>query len=382
MKLISITTDPEAGGSSKSLVNLLVGLKKYGIDIIVALPRRGYLSKKLDEVNIEYRLTPFLGLMVWPRFKTMSDKILFIPRVLKTLIYNYLATKKIGKLAILEKPDLIHTNVSLCTSGWRVAQKLGIKHIWHIREYGYLDFELHSIPSDKTKNNSLKDSLTIAITNGIKNYYNLGDKCRVIYNGIKSIYDCKYNENKSNYFLYVGHVNEYKGVSELIKAYISYIEKGGMLKLKILGRYDESYRKILVSELKHSHVEDFVEFLGQRDDVDDYMSVAKALIVPSIYEAFGRVTAEAMFNGCLIIGRNTGGTKEQFDLGKEFTGNPIGLRFNDINELVQQMQNVEKMDEAYCKQMVLSSQKLAKEKFSIEQNIKNSYEFFIQAISC
>lgn len=42
-----------------------------------------------------------------------------------------------------------------------------------------------------------------------------------------------------------------------------------------------------------------------------------ALIVPSPFEAFGLITAEAMFNKCLVIGRDTAGTKEQFDNGQK-----------------------------------------------------------------
>ena len=45
------------------------------------------------------------------------------------------------------------------------------------------------------------------------------------------------------------------------------------------------------------------------------MSKALALFVPSSFEGFGFITVEAMFCGCLVIGRNTGGTKEQFDNG-------------------------------------------------------------------
>lgn len=49
------------------------------------------------------------------------------------------------------------------------------------------------------------------------------------------------------------------------------------------------------------------------------MNRATALIVPSPFEAFGLITAEAMFNKCLVIGKDTAGTKEQFDNGQKNT---------------------------------------------------------------
>lgn len=58
-----------------------------------------------------------------------------------------------------------------------------------------------------------------------------------------------------------------------------------------------------------------VVFLGMRKDIYSLMKDAMALIVPSYWEGFGFITTEAMFNGCLVIGRNTSGTKEQFDNG-------------------------------------------------------------------
>jgi glycosyltransferase involved in cell wall biosynthesis len=38
------------------------------------------------------------------------------------------------------------------------------------------------------------------------------------------------------------------------------------------------------------------------------MAHATALIVSSYHEGFGFITVEAMFNGCLVIGNNKGGT--------------------------------------------------------------------------
>ena len=40
-----------------------------------------------------------------------------------------------------------------------------------------------------------------------------------------------------------------------------------------------------------------------------------------------------MDNGCLVIGRNTAGTKVQCDNGLSYTGAEIALRYNNIAEL-------------------------------------------------
>ena len=51
-----------------------------------------------------------------------------------------------------------------------------------------------------------------------------------------------------------------------------------------------------------------------------------------------------MFYGTLVIGRNTAGTKEQFDNGVKYSGDEIGLRFLTIDDLVKCMQNAIKND--------------------------------------
>ena len=51
-----------------------------------------------------------------------------------------------------------------------------------------------------------------------------------------------------------------------------------------------------------------------------------------------------MFNGCLCIGHNTGGTKEQMDNGVASTGQEIALRYNTEEQLVQILCNVSYSD--------------------------------------
>ena len=63
------------------------------------------------------------------------------------------------------------------------------------------------------------------------------------------------------------------------------------------------------------------------------MRQAKAIIIPSHNEGFGRCMPEAMFNGCLCIGHDTGGTKEQMDNGTEATGEDIALRYQTEDQL-------------------------------------------------
>ena len=61
------------------------------------------------------------------------------------------------------------------------------------------------------------------------------------------------------------------------------------------------------------------------------------MVVASRFEGFGFITAEAMLNGCPVIGKNTGGTKEQFDNGRELMQAEIALRYSSRQDLTEAM---------------------------------------------
>lgn len=110
--------------------------------------------------------------------------------------------------------------------------------------------------------------------------------------------------------------------------------------------------------------------MGYCKNVYLLMHKAKALIVASYYEGFGRMTAEALFCGCLVIGRNTGGTKEILD----YTG---GLMFQGYFENLQQKMNevVSMSEDKYCS-LVSKCQNRAITKYSNEMYIDNIYKLY------
>ena len=99
------------------------------------------------------------------------------------------------------------------------------------------------------------------------------------------------------------------------------------------------------------------------------MSKAKALIVASYNEGFGRMTAEAAFCNTIVIGRNTAGTKEI--LSK--TG---GLPFNNVTEMTNQMEAISTMSHDEYKIMAQKAQKVAIDCFSIESNVNQVQELY------
>jgi glycosyltransferase involved in cell wall biosynthesis len=112
------------------------------------------------------------------------------------------------------------------------------------------------------------------------------------------------------------------------------------------------------------------------------MAQAEAFIMSSHSEGFGLTTAEAMLNGCVVIGRNTAGTKEQFDRGEEITGSEIGLRFENVDQLASQLEYVsDKANSSHLQQIRENAERVVSTEYTAERYVSEILEFYRSIIS-
>lgn len=364
----------EYGGATKSFLLMLKGVMDYGVNPIVVVPDANGVTTTLQQMGIRVVVVPF-RMNAYPPVECVKDFLLFIPRLIGRLSLNTLAVRKLRKIFMGENLDIVHSNVSVIDIGIRLSELLHVPHIYHIREYGDKDFGYHHFPCRESYLRKLrKDGCwSIFITKALKSYYemDINPTSSVIYNPIYSSSYAVVNEMKKPYFLYAGRLDRGKGVFDLIKAFIFYKSHvSNPLYLYIAGDSNSEDKVIIESMVKEEQIEHLVSFLGYREDVDLLMQEATAIIIPSYNEAFGRCLTEAMFNGCLTIGRDTGGTREQYDNGKELIGREIGLRFSTVEELAVCMNDVSNMPKCQVSQMINDAQKVVTELYSIENNVK------------
>lgn len=345
MKVLYISHTSEMHGSGKALINIIEAMILRSVEVCIILPKvNGALIEEIKKLKINYFVGP-VEAWVWPSLKSKKDYILFLYRVSMLLINSMLFYIKLLFIVKEYEPDIIHTNVGVVHMAYYVAKKLNIPHVWHIREYQDLYFGWTPFPSKKSFQKKLLSSnnYPIAITKEVYKHHDLQLNCnaKYIYDGV---FDAKVvpeiKEHKKNYFLFVGLISEGKGTAEAINAFLSVSSQYTEYELWIAGGGNEKYIEKLKKNICQSDKKSQIKFLGHRTDIYELMSEALALIVSSKNEGFGFITAEAMYNGCLVIGRNTAGTKEQFDNGLNLTGIEIGIRYNSSEELVSVMQNL------------------------------------------
>ena len=339
MKIFCIlSTSSLTGGSSLSFVQYCAEIKKReDVDLVVSVPCKGPAYDYLESLNIKTEIVP-TRFNIYP--KATKRNFLITPiKLLKHLLQNYKQERLLLDIVKKHNPDIIYTNVGVVNIGYNVAKKLHIPHIYHLREYQDLDFGMKIIPSRHRFIENLQNSYTICITKGIQEHFHLTNNInsKVIYDGLqKSI--IKWDDNKDKYFLFVGRLSKEKNPLSVIRAFCTFAKKNQKYKLLLAGSAMSHEGSVcLLKYCEENHIKDQVLFLGARNDIDYLMQKAYAVIVASDFEGFGRVTAEAMLNGCLVIGRNTTGTKEQFENGLSLTGEEIGIRFEGDEDLSEKM---------------------------------------------
>lgn len=348
MKILYITTDSGWGGSSVALFNNIKILKAKH-DICVFLPnKKKKLGKELALIGIKCFSAPF-GLKIYPRWQ--GNVALYIREIYHFIkgLYQYPKAKKLlDDIIISFKPDIIHQNVGPVDIAYDICKKYHIPLVWHMREYQN-HMKMHFFPTNKMFNNEIHSIgvYNISITKEMFKHYNLRKGVdEVIYDGVFDVNVKPLKMTKEKYFLFVGRIQPTKGVYEAIEAFNYFNHDIIGYKLLIAGTWetDELYKKKCEEYIFHNNLTGKVIFLGQRNDVYKLMSKAQGLLVLSYFEGFGFITAEAMYNNCVVIGNNTAGTKEQFDNGVFCSGKEIGYRVSNTKEVVDAMKRVVSMD--------------------------------------
>ena len=220
----------------------------------------------------------------------------------------------------------------------------------------------------------------ICITKDIFLHFNMAiSKDKVIYDGVidKGLVQ-PFNETKKKYILFAGRLEDAKGCKELIKAFNIYAKKSGLYDLLIAGVGNKKYIeecKILMD----NKIQNRVHFLGavSHEEVFRLMYDASIYVVPSRNEGFGFVTAEAMFNGTIVIGKNTGGTKEQFNNAYDLTGEDIAFRYNTDEQLPQKLLECENLQKKHYMQLAIKGQQVVCELYDIATQSKKICDFLM-----
>lgn len=378
MNILYVNEDTKGGGSSIALLHYVNAMKERGhVVCVLTKDDDGYIIKELRQSGAKVFLCKF-NLCYYPLF---NNPFLWIKGVLGIFYRRYNFNKVISNIIISENIDIVHTNVGPLPYALSVCKRLHVPHIWHHREYFNRLTPKKYFPYKGDFYWKIKQSgnYNICITHGIMDYLGIkeGRFNRVIFDGVFSQSDIneKKIEIKEKYILFAGKVQKNKAPDKLIVAFAEFYKKHNDYKLLLAGRYEETndYYKKCNKLIDLYNLRDCTEFLGYRKDLKRLMEKATAIVVPTLFEGFGFVMVEGMLSKSLLIGYNTTGTKEQFDLGLLQSGEEIGLRFSNKKELVDALEYAITHD---MTDMINRAYKVVCNNYTIERCVNETEEFY------
>lgn len=347
----------KVAGAALSLLNLLDSISYTDYKAIV-LVRKGIVKDLFVKHGYEC--------ITFPYQLTLSRKSNLIIRIFRQMVdrfINHICVLFVHWKLRKNRISIVHSNSTATDVGYYIAKKLRAKHVWHLREF--LDLDFNTSPSkgwEDLYSKIFNSDFVIAITQNIYSHWHL-EKCshtKIMFDAVRSENEIVNIQQKDNYFVFcAATLGDGKGADVAVKIFCkSYLYKEGY-RLMMIGSYTPDYKKKLDLIAEQFNQLDFIDYLGFQDDIKPFFIKASAFLMCSVKEALGRVTIEAFFYGCPVLGHNTGGTSELIDDGVN------GYLYDNEEEGVRKLRMlVENKDKTLA--VVNRATMYAKENFTIE----------------
>lgn len=360
IKVLYICDVSIIGGSTLSLIDMIDSLREY-VDPIVLVMKKGELYERLRLLDIECIVHPYY-INTYGKNAIYRRPISYIKKLIEYTVFNKICIKKIANLLSKSGIQIIHSNSSAVTIGQPLANILGCKHVWHLREFldefPYCNILLGR--NNLKKRFMLSDGI-ITITSPIARHWDIKEDNlhTSIWDAVCSKNDAILSNSKLKQFVVCSrYLSDFKGCDFAVEAFgKSKLYQNGY-RLVFIGEYSESYKEKLNKIASAYHCNNHIDYLGFQKDVGKILANSTAYLMVTELEGMGRVSVEAMFKGCLVIGRNSGGTAD-FVKNEE-----TGLLFKDVDECAEIMR---KVAIKYPFKIAQNAQSFAVENFSKER---------------
>ncbi len=311
------------GGAPLSLLYLIEGLDKEKFEPVVLFLHDSpvvdlYKSKNINVAGVvglndlpHTKIYWFRWYHLSPLFRSYYDSF-------KT--YFFVAKKWINDI----EPDLIHLNTSSLTIWAKVAKKMNIPVVFHVREplaNGYFGIRKMLITKWVKK---YSDAIVPICNNDAKPWFT-NRKVTVVHNAVDSnkfnkdlsteLFLKKYNLSKNDpKILFLGGLSKEKGTLEIFKIFEGYLRLSSDAKLIVAGYFDLSVngvfnlKRYFPSQRYKLKVKKVLKRLGSSvvitgpiKDVESAIASSNLLVVPSVVGHFARPIIEAGFMAKPVI---------------------------------------------------------------------------------
>ena len=298
MNILYLITGLGGGGAEKVVVDLADQMYSLGHDVKIAY-LKGEIIVFPKNNNIEL---VYLGL---ENLKNSKDAFLNY----KNLILSF-------------KPHVVHAHMVHANIFARIARKLiSIPKLICTAHNSNEGGKLRMLAYQFTNNLSdLNTNVSEEATQSFVKMRAFSSDALTIYNGINlekfknkkidhDLYLKQFDSAHHKIILAVGRFNKQKDYPNLLNA-IPYLKKISSYKFKVVIAGDGEDRAQIETLIHELNLSEYVILLGRRDDIPELMVCADIFVLPSAYEGFGLVVAEAMACETFVVATDCGGVKE------------------------------------------------------------------------
>lgn len=347
------------GGDARSLLDLIKSVEGE-VEPYVLFSDEGLAHEAFVKNGIRCFIHPFTDIK-----ESFHGKmhLLFHPwrsHFGKWIRYDLPCVLFVRNLIKEEKIDLVHTNTYETTLGWTIQHLLGVKHIWHIREYADSTHTREIIGGRKRLVRKINSAdARIVSSKTCLDFWNFKkEDSYAILDAVRSKNNCCYEKNKQPYILFCSNwLTMGKDPLKAVRSFVmSGLAKEG-IHLRFVGNIrDTLYQEVMSYAQKHDCAESIC-FLPYQMDINQQFIYAMAFLQPSMNEGMGRTVAEAMFFGCPVVAHASGGTLDLIKHGE------TGWLFNSEEECAELLRLVCTTDQ---ESLILKAQDFARTNLSIE----------------
>lgn len=367
--LLVSTAENMSAGASWSLLGLAGQMKKAGIDVVIGLRSQGSLYDMCREKGFETVVFKHYVMGQWIDKVGGGLRENPLKRAGKALS-NELTGLRMRRWLKANGIDLVHINA--LTNGLYASAALasGLPVVWHMREFMEEDIGQCFCRPEKAYGLIGRADRLIAVSKGVAEKFRplIGKDIAAVYNGIdveRFHVERDILSGPTVRICISGRVARGKGQDQLVAAAVKLAKRGHKdIKIQIIGDVrNEEFLSELKKEIADAHAGKMFEFTGFTSEIEKYYHENDIVCVCSHREAFGRVTVEAMAAGALVIGADTGGTKEIIKDGE------TGILYNegDSDDLADKIEAALK-DPERARVIAKAGHSDAIERFTVERN--------------
>lgn len=312
MRVCFVSHTARRNGAELALLELLQGLHELGVECLVFVPKKGPLLSDLDGLGIKWCQ---LNYRWWWKSQGRALPL----RILRTL-QGLIAALRMAWIIRNWDCDLVYTNTIAVNTGALAAWIVRKPHVWHLHESAYRNADLKFDVGNRCaaflidRLSAFIVVVSYSIANDYSRYIKL-ERMHVIYQSISlsgSSDNKPYLDLNKNTFqcVVVGSLQPAKGQDGAISAIAEVVRRGIDAHLILVGDSQGYFRAELKRQVAIHGLECRVHFIGYSNDPGRFIRMADIVLICSRWEAFSRVTIEAMLAGKPVIGSARGGTAE------------------------------------------------------------------------